>query len=69
MYDGKRAGSLLKLMPGLVGYLASFGALTNSQNFAEMVYRLSACLGRYATDSGKTLSERIAIRHEEMRLL
>lgn len=69
MYDGKRAGSLTRLLPGLVGYLASCGALTDSQNFAQMIPYLSEYLARYANDSGKALSDRTALKREEMRLL
>lgn len=68
MYDGKRLGSLFNLMPGLVGYLASFGALTNSTSFADLLPHLSDHLARFANDSGLTLGERIALKNQKFVL-
>ena len=59
MYGGKQEGSLFNLMPALAGYLARFGALTNSTSFADLLPHLSDQLARYAVDSKVTLAERI----------
>ena len=68
MYNGKRLGSLFNLLPGLVGYLASFGALTNSTSFADLIPHLSDFLAQYASDSGLTLDERITVKHKKLLL-
>ena len=59
MYDGKGRGLLNNLLPSLVGYLASFGALTKSSSFAEIVPTLSDCLAQFAQDTDRTLGDRI----------
>lgn len=66
MYEGKRLGSLFKLMPGLVGYLASFGALTNSSSFADLLPHLGDQLVNHARESGLTLNERIALKRQKL---
>jgi len=66
MYAGKRRGQLINLMPGLVGYLASFGALTDSPDFARMIPVLAEFLNRYARDSGKTLDWRIFLKQQAL---
>ena len=68
IFDGKRAGMLFNLLPQLVGYLTSFGALTNTSSFGDMVPELSNFLSQYAMDTSKTMSERILARRVEMGL-
>lgn len=60
MYADKQSGSLFNLMPALVGYLARFGALTNSTSFADLLPHLGDRLVQFAKDSGTTLEARIA---------
>ena len=69
MYEGKRRGKLMNLMPGLVGYLASFGALTDSPDFSRLVPVLGEHLHRYAQDSGVSLDWRIFLKQRELALL
>jgi hypothetical protein len=69
MYGGKRMGLFFNLLPGLVGYLASFGALTNSVSFADMIPHLSTFLTQYAGDTGQTLNERITDKRRKNLLL
>jgi hypothetical protein len=60
MYGAKQQGSLFNMMPALAGYLARFGALTNSTSFGDLLPHLSDHLAQYGHDSGKGLPERIA---------
>jgi hypothetical protein len=68
MYAAKQQGGLFNLMPPLAGYLARFGALTNSTSFADLLPHLSDYLARYARDSGKSLGERISEKHRTLGL-
>jgi hypothetical protein len=68
MYDAKKMGSLFNLMPGLVGYLASFGALTNSASFSDLLPHLGDFLRQYANDSGVTLDDRITLKRQKWSL-
>lgn len=69
MYLGKRRGSIEKLTPGLVGYLASFGALAEASTLEQMLPALRDALTQDARNKGITLPERIAVRRREMGLL
>jgi hypothetical protein len=60
MYGAKQQGTLFNLMPALAGYLARFGALTNSTSLIDLFPHLQAQLNQYAEDSQVTLAERIA---------
>ena len=68
MYGGKRNGSLFNLMPALVGYLASFGALTSSTSFSDLLPHLSDRLRQYASDTSTTLDERITLKRAKFGL-
>ena len=69
MYAGKRRGKLNNLMPGLVGYLAAFGALTDCHDFARLVPVLDSHLRQYAEDSGRSLAWRIFLKQRELALI
>lgn len=59
VYAAKRKASLSRIMPGLVGYLASYGALINATSFAELVVELGGEIPWYGVDTGETFEERI----------
>lgn len=69
MYAGKRRGKLNNLMPGLVGYLAAFGALTDCQDFDRLVPVLNVHLRQYAEESGTSFDWRIFAKRRELALL
>ena len=60
VYAGRVKGSLRRLMPGLVGHLAGFAALTGCSGIADTLARLPAALHDYEISSGLAFSERIA---------
>lgn len=63
-YAASREGQVSILLPQLVGYLASFGALTQSESFGDVVTSLADYQSRYAHKTGLTLSERIALKRQ-----
>ena len=65
VYAGKRSGMIAKLMPGLVGYLASLGALTDSESYGDLEPKLREHVVNYADWSGLALRERIRSRKRE----
>lgn len=68
MYLGKRRGGVENLMPGLVGYLTSFGAYAEATTLEEMLPHLNAFLTQHARNTGITLPERIAAKRRKLNL-
>jgi hypothetical protein len=69
MYLGKRRGTVENLMPGMAGYLASFGACAEAGTLEEMLPFLKEQLNQYARNTGIDLTERIAMRRKRLGLL
>lgn len=69
MYAGKRRGTLANLMPGLVGYLASFGALVNAGSFDELVPELRRYVAEYSADSDVSFDWRVFQKWRELALV
>ena len=68
VYDAKREATIAKLMPGLAGYLASLGALTDSESYDDLEPRLRECVYDYADWSGVALRERIRDKRQKYHL-
>lgn len=68
-YRGKQRGELGKMMPGLVGYLARFGALSDSRSNAEMLEVLGDYLQRHAKATHTSMDHRIWEKRKRMELL
>jgi hypothetical protein len=68
-YRGKQRGELGKMWPALVGNLARFGALSDSQSEEEMLEVLKYLLKRYAKESHVSMDHRIWQKKRSMELL
>lgn len=68
-YGGKTLGRIWDILPALAGYLASFGALTRTESFADLVPQLGAFLTEYAERTGVTMRERIADKRQRSGLI
>jgi hypothetical protein len=68
MYLGRRRGSIENLMPGLVGYLSSFGAYSNSDSLFELLPQLSDFIDQYEMKSGVSFTERISDKRRRIGL-
>lgn len=62
---GKRKGSLRKLMPALNGYLASFGALVDTEDIPDTLAALPQHLRDYELRSGVTFANRVHDKRQE----
>lgn len=60
LYKAQRAGELAHLMPGLVGYLSSFGALTNAEELEAILDRLFIEADSWIDASGLPMIDRVA---------
>lgn len=69
MYRGKQRGELFKMMPAFVGYLARFGALSDSRSEAEMLEVLEDYLRRYAKETHLSMDHRIWQKRRSLELL
>lgn len=67
-YQGKQRGEMGKTLPGLVGSLARFGALSDCHSQAELLEVLNDYLTRYAKFSGLSTDHRIWQKHKELGL-
>ena len=67
-YLHKRRGGVENLMPGLVGYLASFGAFAEAMTLEEMLPHLNAFITQHARNTGITLPERVAAKRRKLNL-
>lgn len=68
IYGAQQRATLASMMPVVAGYLARFGALTDSATFGEMLPFLGDHLAQYGHDSGVPLKERIAQKRKELGL-
>jgi hypothetical protein len=68
-YGGKQRGELAKMMPALIGYMARFGALSDSRSEAEMLDVLKDFLGRYAKETHVSMDYRIWQKRRSLELL
>lgn len=60
LYNAKRSGELAHLMPGLVGYLSSFGALTNEDDLEAILDRVFIEAVSWIDASGVAMEDRVA---------
>jgi hypothetical protein len=60
MADGRRAGSLRKLMPSLNGYLASFAAHVGAGDVGDALEALPRFVRDYEVSSRRSFAERVA---------
>ena len=60
----QRAGELSHLMPGLVGYLSSFGALTNEEDLEAILDRLFIEADSWIDASGVPMANRVASKRK-----
>ncbi len=67
-YGAKQAGVLANLMPSLVGQLANFGALTNSESTIDLIPNLERHLHHYARSSDRSMISRIAEKRQKYGL-
>jgi hypothetical protein len=68
MYLGRRRGSIENLVPGLAGFLSSFGAYSDADTFYELLPQLSDFLDLYEKSSGVSLGERISEKRRKFGL-
>ena len=67
-YGAKRAGLLANLMPSLVGQLANFGALTNSESLIDLIPNLERHLHLYSRTTGRSMMSRIVEKRQKYGL-
>ena len=60
--NSKRTGELARIMPGLVGYLSSFGALTNEDDLDAILNRLFVEVDAWVEKSGVPMADRVATK-------
>ena len=65
--DGRRRGSLRKLMPGLNGYLVGFAAHTGCVDIGAVAEALPRALRDYELVSHRRFEDRVAERSRELR--
>jgi hypothetical protein len=65
MREGQRLGQLRTLAPGLVGYLASFGALSGTTGVQDTCRAVRSLLRHYEQWSGIDFSDRIATKRRK----
>ena len=66
--EGSRRGSIRRLLPGLNGYLSSFGALVATLGAGETLAALPPYLRDYEVMSGVTFAERLAAKRRVLGL-
>ena len=67
-YRAKQVGLLANVMPSLVGQLANFGALTNSDSMVDLIPNLERHINLYSRTSGRSMSSRIAEKKQRFVL-
>jgi len=65
MREGQRLGQLRTLAPGLVGYMASFGALSGTSGIEDTCDKVPSLLRHYGEWRGVTFSDRIAAKRRK----
>jgi hypothetical protein len=68
-YQGKQCGEMGKTLPALIGYLARFGALSDSYSEEEMLENLKSYVARYAKHTHTPMNYRIRQKRRELGLL
>ena len=68
-YKGKQRGELAKMIPALVGYLARFGALTDSYSEEEMFENLQRVVPRFCEEVHTPMNYRIRQKRRELGML
>ena len=68
-YGGTQRGEMGKTLPALMGYLARFGALSDSYSEEEMLENLKAYVTRYAKHTHKPMEFRMRQKRRELGLL
>jgi hypothetical protein len=68
MLLGKRRGYVDNILPGLVGYLSSFGAYSDCSSLAEMLPQLEHHVRFYTEQTGMSLVDRIQAKRRKMGL-
>ena len=62
LYKSQRAGELAHIMPGLVGYLSSFGAITNERELETILDRVFIETVSWIDESGVPMEDRVAAK-------
>ena len=62
LHNSQRAGELAHIMPGLVGYLSSFGAITNNHDLDSILDRAFVEAVSWIDDSGFPIEDRVAAK-------
>lgn len=60
--NAKRTGELARIMPGLVGYLSSFGALTDESDLEAILNRLFIEADAWIDESGVSMTDRVTAK-------
>ncbi|HVB50278.1 MAG TPA: hypothetical protein VND89_00860 [Acidimicrobiales bacterium] len=68
-YGGSQRGEMGKILPALMGYLARFGALSDSYSEEEMLENLRSFVTRYAKYTHTPMEYRIRQKRRELGLL
>lgn len=68
MFLGKRRGYVDNILPGLVGYLSSFGAYSGCNSLVEMLPYLEDQVRFYVERTGISLAERIETKRRKLGL-
>ena len=68
-FKGKQDGEMGLMLPALIGYLARFGALSDSYSEEEMLENLKVFLTRYAKHTHTPMNYRIRQKRRELGLL
>ena len=68
-YGGTQRGEMGKTIPALMGYLARFGALSDSYSEEEMIENLGIFVARYNEHATATMTHRIWQKRRELGLL
>jgi hypothetical protein len=64
--EGSKAGSLRKLLPGLVGYMANFAVQVGTSDIDDTIAALPQYLRDYATISRTTFADRIIAKRRAL---
>lgn len=65
--EGKGSGSLRKLLPPFMGYLASYGAATGAESLEDILGTLPGHARDYELISGMAFGDRLARAHRRLR--
>lgn len=68
VYLGKRRGGVANIMPGLEGYLASFGAYAQATSVDQLLPHLRDALAQRERDTGMSFGDRVVEEHRKFGL-